>query len=153
MLRRAIGIGLAAVISTGLAGYAMAGTPATKDVAATTDMSAAVKKTTTVKRTTAVKRPGGTSVRRTTVKSTTVRRAPAARTTTVRRNVVVVRRPYRAWVARPYYGAAIIGGVALGTVIAVSAAHAVPVAPGPNACWYWSDPTESRGYWDYCTPP
>jgi hypothetical protein len=153
MFRRALGIGLAAVISTGLAGYASAGTPATKEVAVSTDFSAATKKT-TVRHTTTVKRSGGTAVRRsTTVKSTTVRRAPAARATTVRRNVVVVRRPYRAWVARPYYGAAIIGGVALGTVIAVSAAHAVPVAPGPNACWYWSDPTETRGYWDYCTPP
>ena len=36
------------------------------------------------------------------------------------RNVNVVRRPVRAWGARPYYGT-IVGGVALGSFIAVSA--------------------------------
>jgi len=153
MLSRAFGIGLAAVIAAAPVGYAAASSAvATKDTSAI-ELSAQAKKT-TVKKTTTVKRSGGTAVKRnTTVKSTTVRRAPAARTTVVKKNVVVVRRPYRAWVARPYYGTAIIGGIALGTVIAVSAAHTVPVAPGPNACWYWSDPTETRGYWDYCTPP
>ena len=101
--------------------------PAFAGNAVTMDLSAAK----TVKKTTTVKRTG----------------APAGR------NVVVVNRGYRAWGARPYYGTAIIGGVALGTIVAVSAAHAVPVAPGPNACWYWSDPSEMHGYWDYCTPP
>ena len=24
------------------------------------------------------------------------------------------------------------------------------VAPAPNLCWYWADPTMTRGYWDYC---
>jgi hypothetical protein len=70
----------------------------------------------------------------------------------VNRNVNVVNRPVRGWVSRPYYGT-MIGGVALGTVIAVSAAGAVPAAPGPNACWYWSDPNQIHGYWDYCNPP
>src|SRR4051812_10064967 len=75
----------------------------------------------------------------------------------VNRNVrvnktVIVRRPYRAWGYRPYYGT-IVAGVALGTVIGVSAAYAVPVAPGPNLCWYWADPAGYRGYWDYCTVP
>jgi hypothetical protein len=152
MLNKAFRIGLAAVVSAGLAGYAMAATPSATNGATTTDLSAVVKKT-TVKKTTTVKRPGHTAVKKTTVKSTTVRRAPAARTTVVHRNVVVVRRPYRAWVARPYYGAALIGGVALGTIVAVNVAHAVPAVPGPNACWYWSDPSETHGYWDYCTPP
>jgi hypothetical protein len=155
-----ISLGLAAIIlAAGFAGYSPAGGSAAaagvQNSDQATDLSAATKKTTkttvksggktTTRSTTTVRRPAGTTVRR----STTVRSGGAV----VRRNNVVVRRPYRAWAARPYYGTAIIGGVALGTVIAVSAAHAYPVAPGPNACWYWSNPAETHGYWDYCTPP
>jgi hypothetical protein len=66
-----------------------------------------------------------------------------------RTNVNVVARPVRAWGARPYYGT-IVGGVALGTVIAVAAANAAPAAPAPGLCWYWSDSSRTRGYWDYC---
>jgi hypothetical protein len=55
----------------------------------------------------------------------------------------------RAWGRRPYYGT-IVGGVALGSVIA---ATAVPVAPAPNLCWIWTTPAQTQGYWDYCTPP
>jgi|EndMetStandDraft_8_1072994.scaffolds.fasta_scaffold704263_2 hypothetical protein len=73
--------------------------------------------------------------------------------TVVHRNVTVKKtvyvKPYRAWGYRPYYGT-IIGGVALGTVIGVSAAYAAPVRPAPNLCWYWADPAGYRGYWDYC---
>ena len=47
----------------------------------------------------------------------------------VNRNVAV-----RPWVARPYYGT-VVGGVALGTLIAVTA---VPVAPAPDLCWNWT---------------
>ena len=66
-----------------------------------------------------------------------------------RTNVNVVGRPVRAWATRPYYGT-IVGGVALGTVIAVAAANAAPAAPAPGLCWYWSDSSRTRGYWDYC---
>jgi hypothetical protein len=153
MSNRAFGIGLAAIIAAAPVSYAVASQAAATKNTTAVELSAAQKKT-TVKRTTTVKRGGHTTVKRTTVKkSTTVRRAPAAHRTVVKRNVVVVRRPYRAWVARPYYGAAIIGGVALGTIVAVNVAHTMPVVPGPNACWYWSDPSETHGYWDYCTPP
>jgi hypothetical protein len=70
-----------------------------------------------------------------------------------RTNVNVVgRRPVRGWVARPYYGT-IIGGVALGTMIAVSAAGTVPVAPAENMCWFWADSAQVNGYWDYCVAP
>jgi hypothetical protein len=76
--------------------------------------------------------------------------------TVVQRNVTVKKvvyvKPYRAYAYRPYYGT-IIGGVALGTIIGVSAAYAVPVRPAPNLCWYWADPAGYRGYWDYCTIP
>jgi hypothetical protein len=67
-------------------------------------------------------------------------------------NKKVVVRPVRGWAHKPYYGT-VIGGIALGTVIAATAAGAVPVAPGPNMCWYWSDPSMTRGYWDYCVAP
>jgi len=64
-----------------------------------------------------------------------------------------VGRPFRAyryarpWSRRAYYGT-VVGGVALGTLLAVAAAPAV--APAPGLCWYWADPYQTRGYWDYC---
>jgi hypothetical protein len=62
-------------------------------------------------------------------------------------------RPYwyaRPWVRRPYYGT-IIAGVALGTIVTVAAVGLVPPRPAPNLCWYWADPYQNRGYWDYCS--
>lgn len=95
----------------------------------------------------AVRRGGGGAVRRGGV---------AVRGGAVRRGGIVrggvVRRPVRGWVRRPYYGT-IIGGVALGTIIAATAIGSAPAAPGPNMCWYWADSSRARGYWDYCTPP
>lgn len=67
-------------------------------------------------------------------------------------NTVVVRRPVRVWAPRPYYGT-VVGGVALGTLIAVSVAAAAPRPPASNLCWFWADSTQMQGYWDYCTPP
>ena len=52
----------------------------------------------------------------------------------------------RPWVRRPYFGT-VVAGVALGTLIA---ATAVPVAPAPNLCWYWTNSSQTQGYWDYC---
>jgi hypothetical protein len=52
----------------------------------------------------------------------------------------------RPWTPLPYYGA-VVAGVAIGTVIA---ATAVPPAPSPQLCWYWSSPAHTHGYWDYC---
>jgi hypothetical protein len=76
---------------------------------------------------------------------------------TVNRNVNVNRavvgiggvglvRPVRPWVRRPYYGT-FVAGVALGTIIA---ATAIPPAPSSDLCWYWSNSSHTRGYWDYC---
>jgi hypothetical protein len=59
---------------------------------------------------------------------------------------VAVVRPIRPWVRRPYYGT-VVAGVALGTVIAAST---IPTAPSSNLCWYWSNSSHTRGYWDYC---
>lgn len=56
---------------------------------------------------------------------------------------------YRRWHRRPHYGR-IVGGIALGALLAGSAYAAYDRAPAPGLCWYWADPYERRGYWDYC---
>ena len=81
-------------------------------------------------------------------------RAVAARRThvaVVRRGAVAVKstavvRPVRPWVQQPYYGA-VFDGVTLGAVIA---ANAVPTSRSIDVCWYWSNSSKSRGYWDFC---
>lgn len=56
---------------------------------------------------------------------------------------------YRPWYRRPYYGT-IIGGIALGSIIGVTAYGLAPRPPRPDLCWFWADEYQSRGYWDYC---
>ena len=81
-------------------------------------------------------------------------RGVAARRTHVavgRRGAVAVKstavvRPVRPWVPQPYYGA-VFDGVTLG---AVMAATAVPTSPSIDLCWYWSNSSQTRGYWDFC---
>jgi hypothetical protein len=81
-------------------------------------------------------------------------RGVAARRTHVavgRRGAVAVKftavvRPVRPWVPQPYYGA-VFDGVTLGAVIA---ATAVPTSPSIDLCWYWSNSSQTRGYWDFC---
>jgi hypothetical protein len=81
-------------------------------------------------------------------------RGVAARRTHVavsRRGAVAVKsttvvRPVRPWVQQPYYGA-VFDGVTLGAVIA---ANAVPTSRSIDVCWYWSNSSKSRGYWDFC---
>ncbi len=68
-----------------------------------------------------------------------------------RRGAVAVKstavvRPVRPWVQQPYYGA-VFDGVTLGAVIA---ANAVPTSPSVDLCWYWSNSSKTRGYWDFC---
>ena len=55
-------------------------------------------------------------------------------------------RPVRPWVPQPYYGA-VFDGVTLG---AVMAATAVPTSLSIDVCWYWSNSSQTRGYWDFC---
>jgi hypothetical protein len=52
----------------------------------------------------------------------------------------------RPWVRRPYFGT-VVAGVTLGTIIA---ATTIPHAPSSDLCWYWSNSSRTRGYWDYC---
>ena len=68
-----------------------------------------------------------------------------------RRGAVAVKstavvRPVRPWVPQPYYGA-VFDGVTLG---AVMAATAVPTSRSIDVCWYWSNSSQTRGYWDFC---
>ena len=53
----------------------------------------------------------------------------------------------RPWVCAPYYGA-VAAGVTMGVIIATTA---VPPAPAPQLCWFWSSPAQNQGYWDYCS--
>jgi hypothetical protein len=81
-------------------------------------------------------------------------RGVAARRTHVavgRRGAVAVKstpvvRPVRPWVQQPYYGA-VFDGVTLGAVVA---ANAVPTSWSIDVCWYWSNSSKTRGYWDFC---
>ncbi|MET4217462.1 hypothetical protein ABIB00_002671 [Bradyrhizobium sp. LB14.3] len=101
-----------------------------------------------------VVRRGGGAVRRTTVVGP---RGGVASRTVVRRGAVV--RPGYAgggvrW-ARPgrYYwprGGAIAAGAAIGFVTAATAAAWAGAAPAPGMCWYYTDPSRTQGFWDYC---
>jgi hypothetical protein len=96
----------------------------------------------------------GAAVRRTTVVGP---RGGVASRTVVRRGAVV--RPGYAgggvrW-ARPgrYYwprGGAIAAGAAIGVVTAATAAAWAGAAPAPGMCWYYTDPSRTQGFWDYC---
>lgn len=70
------------------------------------------------------------------------------RNVNINRNVYV--RGVRPWSNRAWYGT-VIGGVTLGTIIAVSAAPTV--RPADNLCWFWVDSLQTQGYWDWCVPP
>jgi hypothetical protein len=53
------------------------------------------------------------------------------------------------WSRKPYYGD-FLAGVVLGTIIGVAVAGSAPASPSSDLCWYWTDPSRTRGYWDYC---
>src|SRR5215831_17504222 len=72
-------------------------------------------------------------------------RGVAARGAVAVKSAAVVR-PVRPWVPQSYYGA-VFDGVTLG---AVMAATAVPTSPSFDVCWYWSNSSKTRGYWDFC---
>ncbi len=102
-----------------------------------------------------VVRRGGGAVRRTTVVGP---RGGVYHSRTAVRGGAVVRPGYAGggvrW-ARPgrYYwprGGAIAAGAAIGFVTAATAAAWAGAAPAPGMCWYYTDPSRTQGFWDYC---
>ena len=75
----------------------------------------------------------------------------------VRGGAVVVRpggvRAVGGWARPGWYrwgpGGAIAAGAAIG-FIAAGAAVAYGTPPAPGMCWYYTDPTRTQGFWDYC---
>ena len=47
-------------------------------------------------------------------------------------------------------GGAVAAGAAIGFVSAAAAASWAGAAPGPNLCWYYTDPSRQQGFWDAC---
>jgi len=47
-------------------------------------------------------------------------------------------------------GGAVAAGAALGFVAAATAAAWAGPSPGPAYCWYYTDPSQQQGFWDYC---
>ena len=86
--------------------------------------------------------------------------AAVGRTTVVRPPGVrpgvrtVVRPGYGPRYVRPAYrwgpGGAIAAGAALGFVAAGTAAAWAGAAPAPGYCWYYTDPSQTQGFWDVC---
>ena len=85
-------------------------------------------------------------------RSRTVVRGPAVR------GAAVVRPGYRGggvrWARPAAYGwprgGAIAAGAAIGIVTAATAAAWAGAAPAPGMCWYYTDPSRTQGFWDYC---
>jgi hypothetical protein len=98
-------------------------------------------------------RRGGVA-RRTTVVGP---RGGVARRTTVARGTVVrpgwhgagTRWSRPGWYGWPV-GGAIAAGAAIGVVSATAAAAWAGAPPAPGMCWYYTDPSKTQGFWDYC---
>jgi hypothetical protein len=56
-------------------------------------------------------------------------------------------RPGRYWWPA---GGAVAAGAAIGFVSAATAAAWAGAAPGPNMCWYYTDASRTKGFWDGC---
>jgi hypothetical protein len=75
-----------------------------------------------------------------------------------RGNVVVRNRAVVAgrggWARPGWYGwprgGAIAAGAAIGFVTAATAAAWAGAAPAAGMCWYYTDPSRTQGFWDYC---
>lgn len=95
-----------------------------------------------------VRARAGGAVRRTTVVGP---RGNAASRTVVRPGYAGggVRWARPGWYRWPA-GGAIAAGAALGFVTAASAAAWAGAAPAPGMCWYYTDPSQTQGFWDTC---
>jgi hypothetical protein len=89
---------------------------------------------------------GGAAVRRGAVVT-----GPRGNAAAVRRTTVVA--PGR-WARPGRYrwpvGGAIAAGAAIGFVAAATAAAWAGPPPGDGLCWYYTDPSRTQGFWDYC---
>jgi hypothetical protein len=47
-------------------------------------------------------------------------------------------------------GGAIAAGAAIGFVTAATAVAWAGAAPASDMCWYYTDPSRTQGFWDYC---
>jgi hypothetical protein len=47
-------------------------------------------------------------------------------------------------------GGAIAAGAAIGFVTAATAAAWAGAPPAAGMCWYYTDPSRTQGFWDYC---
>jgi len=47
-------------------------------------------------------------------------------------------------------GGAIAAGAAIGFVAAASAVAWAGAPPADGMCWYYTDPSRTQGFWDYC---
>ena len=47
-------------------------------------------------------------------------------------------------------GGAIAAGAAIGVVTAATAVAWAGAAHAPGMCWYYTDPSRTQGFWDYC---
>lgn len=47
-------------------------------------------------------------------------------------------------------GGAIAAGAAIGFVTAATAVAWAGAAPAAGMCWYYTDPSRTQGFWDYC---
>lgn len=65
-----------------------------------------------------------------------------------------VARGHGGWARPGWYGwprgGAIAAGAAIGMVTAATAAARAGAAPAPGMCWYYTDPSRTQGFWDYC---
>ncbi|WFU14998.1 hypothetical protein [Bradyrhizobium sp. CB3481] len=74
------------------------------------------------------------------------------------RRTTVVRPGYHGggvrWARPGWYrwpvGGAIAAGAAIGFVTAANAAAWAGTAPAPGMCWFYTDPSRTQGFWDYC---
>jgi hypothetical protein len=70
------------------------------------------------------------------------------------RNRAVVAGRGGGWARPGWYGwprgGAIAAGAAIGFVTAATAAAWAGPAPAAGMCWYYTDPSRTQGFWDYC---
>lgn len=99
----------------------------------------------------AVVGPGGAAYRGRTAVVGPRRNVAVRRTTVVRpgNNGGGVRWARPGWYRWPA-GGAIAAGAAIGVVTAATAAAWAGAAPAPGMCWYYTDPSRTQGFWDYC---